>query len=225
MPVFAALFSVLQVVGNSPVGGAQPPAIYPWWYGLAGILIGVLLIILLIVKSDDWVPLANFSLLVAASLAFFAAGTAIAYPLARQRGFETARQMSLPPTAADSAAVDARATTNSKPTVEETRETTRKFVLLSLGLGAIIFLSLLVREANRGNLTLTSHWGGFGGGLGGWQIPSSLMYLIIAITFVVALAVLAPHDVVSAVPNAQGQTPAAHDSSAGKAKSDSAAGK
>jgi hypothetical protein len=63
-------------------------------------------------------------------------------------------------------------------------------VLLLLGLTAGLFLwrfSEAVKEGDRPRLE--SHWGGFGGGLGGWEISSSLAYLLVAaaLTFLFVL--------------------------------------
>jgi hypothetical protein len=54
--------------------------------------------------------------------------------------------------------------------------------LVLLGLGALIFLILFVERVQRGGAPkIETHWGGIGGGLGGWRMSSSLGYLIVAI--------------------------------------------
>jgi hypothetical protein len=67
------------------------------------------------------------------------------------------------------------------------------FVLV-LGIVAAITLILFfqfVEEMRKGSETgIETHWGGFGGGLGGWSISRPLVYLLAALAFGCLLAVL-----------------------------------
>jgi hypothetical protein len=59
-----------------------------------------------------------------------------------------------------------------------------------LAAGTIVFIVLFVRVLERGvNLQVESHWGGIGGGLGGWRVSSSLTYLAMAAVFGILFAV------------------------------------
>src|SRR5689334_19618338 len=47
-------------------------------------------------------------------------------------------------------------------------------------------VNLMIGELRRGDVPrIESHWGGFGGGLGGWQISRSLVYLIASLGFAI----------------------------------------
>src|SRR5262245_39996121 len=85
--------------------------------------------------------------------------------------------------------------------------------LLFLVFMTVVLVINLVRQIGRGDLPrLDSHWGGFGGGLGGWQISPSLMYLVASIAFAIltvttlgrAAADLRPNRPVSNPPATQG---------------------
>jgi len=81
------------------------------------------------------------------------------------------------------------------------------FVLWALSLAGLalaittgIFLQRFVKAIDaEKKLSAESHWGGFGGGLGGWQISASLAYLLIALVFgsLFTLLVLKMADVVA----------------------------
>jgi hypothetical protein len=63
--------------------------------------------------------------------------------------------------------------------------------LTFLALGTLIFLVLFVAANQRGIFpAIESHWGGLGGGLGGWQMSSSLSYLIGAVVFGILFSVV-----------------------------------
>ncbi len=55
-------------------------------------------------------------------------------------------------------------------------------LLLVLGLAAVFLFWRLSGAIGREPLGFESHWGGFGGGLGGWRVSSSMALLIAAIT-------------------------------------------
>jgi hypothetical protein len=62
--------------------------------------------------------------------------------------------------------------------------------LALLALGTLIFLSLFVQRLQRGGAPqIETHWGGIGGGLGGWRMSSSLGYLLVAIVLSVMFTV------------------------------------
>jgi hypothetical protein len=55
----------------------------------------------------------------------------------------------------------------------------------------VILFFLFVGEMRKGSETgIETHWGGFGGGLGGWSISRPLVYLLAALAFGCLLAVL-----------------------------------
>ncbi|HEX8696227.1 MAG TPA: hypothetical protein VF746_27665 [Longimicrobium sp.] len=64
--------------------------------------------------------------------------------------------------------------------------------LLLLGLAAVslVFLAMFVMETRRHAVALESHWGGFGGGLGGLRVPAAGLYLLAALGFGTMLTVL-----------------------------------
>jgi hypothetical protein len=52
---------------------------------------------------------------------------------------------------------------------------------LLFALGAGLFLLLFIADVRRGGSPrIESHWGGIGGGLGGWRLSRSLSYLLVA---------------------------------------------
>jgi hypothetical protein len=56
--------------------------------------------------------------------------------------------------------------------------TARIVVLCVLGVASLVFLGLFVASVLLGNAPrMDSHWGGLGGGLGGWQVSPSLAFL------------------------------------------------
>lgn len=59
-----------------------------------------------------------------------------------------------------------------------------------IGLGLLAGASFVALLASRDELKFEGHWGGFGGGLGGWTISRSLTYLITAIFFSTLLTIL-----------------------------------
>ena len=62
--------------------------------------------------------------------------------------------------------------------------------LVLLGVGTFILLVLFVQRLQRGGAPqIETHWGGIGGGLGGWRMSASLGYLIIATVLAVLFVV------------------------------------
>lgn len=59
----------------------------------------------------------------------------------------------------------------------------RRAAFYVLGIGAILFLGLFVLDLLRRPPAVETHWGGFGGGVGGWRISPSLLFLVAAIAF------------------------------------------
>jgi hypothetical protein len=68
-------------------------------------------------------------------------------------------------------------------------------VLLILSTGSCFVLFLYNLEFGGGRLEIASHWGGLGGGLGGWRVSKSLTYLIATTGLVVLLATVISHQV------------------------------
>jgi hypothetical protein len=56
-------------------------------------------------------------------------------------------------------------------------------VILCLGACVAVFLRLVVRAASVDDTVVESHWGGFGGGLGGWRVSPAILYLTVAVCF------------------------------------------
>lgn len=68
-----------------------------------------------------------------------------------------------------------------------------------LAMGTVVFFVLFVGLIQRGvPLQVESHWGGIGGGLGGWRLSSALTYLLVAILFGGIFVMLAFKDEASA---------------------------
>lgn len=68
----------------------------------------------------------------------------------------------------------------------------RSAVMLFLACMSLLFVWKLLSELRVGErLSIESHWGGFGNGLGGWRLSSSLVYLVAAISFGIIFAVSA----------------------------------
>jgi hypothetical protein len=66
----------------------------------------------------------------------------------------------------------------------------RSAVMLFLACMSLLFVWKLLSELRAGDrLSIESHWGGFGNGLGGWRLSSSLVYLVAAISFGIIFAV------------------------------------
>jgi hypothetical protein len=60
-----------------------------------------------------------------------------------------------------------------------------------LAVGTVVFLALFVLMLQRGvSARFESHWGGIGGGVGGWWMSPSLTYLVAAAVFGVLFAIL-----------------------------------
>jgi hypothetical protein len=60
-----------------------------------------------------------------------------------------------------------------------------------LGIGTLVFLFLFVGRLQRGGAPkIETHWGGIGGGLGGWRMSSSLGYLVVAIILTTCFSML-----------------------------------
>src|SRR4029450_7897614 len=66
----------------------------------------------------------------------------------------------------------------------------RGIALAPIGFGPIVFVWLFVRMVERGvTPQVESHWGGIGGGLGGWRVSASLTYRAAAAVFGVLFAI------------------------------------
>jgi hypothetical protein len=78
------------------------------------------------------------------------------------------------PAATDTAAVPASPSVWQEPHV---------LGALLLAVLMLVFLGLFVAEARRHPASVDSHWGGFGGGLGGFRISASVLYLLAALSF------------------------------------------
>lgn len=64
--------------------------------------------------------------------------------------------------------------------------------LFVLGVGALYFTFLFVQHVRYGHrVGIESHWGGLGGGLGGWRISSALCFLIGSLVFAASFSALA----------------------------------
>ena len=57
------------------------------------------------------------------------------------------------------------------------------FMMGFLTIVTAFFLCLVVLETRREPPHIETHWGGFGGGLGGWTFSRAIIYLIVAIVF------------------------------------------
>jgi hypothetical protein len=61
---------------------------------------------------------------------------------------------------------------------------------------SLIFLFLFLQDmASAPFVALESRWGGLGGGLGGWRMPRSIVYLLCTLVFAVLFATAAEHAV------------------------------
>lgn len=72
-----------------------------------------------------------------------------------------------------------------------------------LFLGGILtwFVRLFIREIERGRpIQIETHWGGLGGGFGGWRISPSLTYFLAALLFGLLLAMVITSMVNTAYP-------------------------
>ena len=66
--------------------------------------------------------------------------------------------------------------------------------LALLAIGTVVFIVLFIRMLESGDSPqLESHWGGIGGGLGGWRLSGSLTYLAAATVFGVLFAFFVLH--------------------------------
>jgi hypothetical protein len=66
----------------------------------------------------------------------------------------------------------------------------RSAVMSFLACLSLLFVWKLISELHGGDrLSVESHWGGFGNGLGGWRLSASLVYLVGAISFGIIFAV------------------------------------
>lgn len=100
------------------------------------------------------------------------------------------------PTATETAPATAQANTADTGKPEPARmsaaENAAVFALIVLAAGALCFTYLFVRHVRYGHkVGIESHWGGLGGGLGGWRISSALCFLIGSLVFAGALSALA----------------------------------
>lgn len=165
------------------------PSTFPWWYGLAGVAFAALALGLFAWKADDWEGWVGIALAIAAVIAVIAAGATIGYSRGEDKGIVSGIRWASHAPPSDAAAALARAESqgNGFTTGKDDPNSVRDLVSLALGAGALVFLSLLVLDLRRGRLLVRSHWGGFGGGVGGWEVSPSLLYLIVGMSFVVLL--------------------------------------
>jgi hypothetical protein len=79
-----------------------------------------------------------------------------------------------------------------------------------LMVAAGVFLVLFARTAEEQPPGIETHWGGFGGGLGGIRISPSLLYLVVALVLAALALTIMPRGVPlpSAIPTPATQTPA-----------------
>jgi len=65
-------------------------------------------------------------------------------------------------------------------------------VLAVLGGGTILFAFEFLSQVKRGHTVgVESHWGGLGGGLGGWRISAALSFLVASLVFALAFSAVA----------------------------------
>jgi hypothetical protein len=62
------------------------------------------------------------------------------------------------------------------------------FLVLLIIFAGFSFVLFLLSMETEGRLEINSHWGGLGGGLGGWRVSKSLTYLIVTASLVTLLA-------------------------------------
>jgi hypothetical protein len=80
---------------------------------------------------------------------------------------------------------------------------------IALAAFAGTFIVMLIRGLSRGySPEIASHWGGFGGGVGGWRISPTIVYLIGALFFGSLLA-LVVHRTLNFIERAGHSTPSA----------------
>ena len=86
--------------------------------------------------------------------------------------------------------------------------------VLTLGFGvlfasvALVFSARLIRSLDNGDyLGVESHWGGLGGGVGGWRISTPVIYLVCVVSFG-ALAAVSMRQYPNPGPSAQANAPA-----------------
>jgi hypothetical protein len=64
--------------------------------------------------------------------------------------------------------------------------------LLLLGLGTVLFTFFLVLDLREGHpVAVETHWGGLGGGVGGWRLSRALSMLIATLVFAVGFSAVA----------------------------------
>jgi len=69
-------------------------------------------------------------------------------------------------------------------------------VSIALGIAMVFLLWAMTRDIRvNGQPGIDSHWGGFGGGLGGWKVSPSLIYLTAAVAFGLMLTAVVFHAV------------------------------
>lgn len=108
----------------------------------------------------------------------------------------TLRAQAPAPAAAESAPASVPANTAAKqqpaPAGISAAEISAIGALLVLGIGAVYFTVLFVQQVRSGHrVGIESHWGGLGGGLGGWRISSALCFLIGSLVFAASFSALA----------------------------------
>jgi hypothetical protein len=161
---------------------------YPWWYAMAPLLLAVVLIVILqrLKNAPDAV---GSTLLGLAALSFVAAIASGSYAVGRSRGVASYGTL----VRARQAVAGDTATAADRPVVVRVTRlsldvTDAGFLILTVGAG--VFLWLTVVATRREDTMIESHWGGFGGGLGGWRVTPALVYLIVALACVGMLGIV-----------------------------------
>jgi predicted lipid-binding transport protein (Tim44 family) len=84
-------------------------------------------------------------------------------------------------------------------------------VCIFLGSIAVVFLRLFIQSASADTPRVETHWGGLGGGLGGWTISASFVYLAVALVAMVLLTATAtvwPKVIPPSMPQTASEKPA-----------------
>lgn len=185
------IFALQTQLADSLKLASPSPTTFPWWYGLGGVVVALVLGAL-IYNNERWDSNLLGTLGVIAGLSVVAAIVVITYSLSRESGVNEGMRWAL--ATKTSAVTQAVATLPAvvAPNADAQDRNARNIVLAALGIGATIFLGLFIRHARRSTYLVSTQWGGFGGGSGGFQLAPSFLYLIVGVGLLSMLLMLTP---------------------------------
>src|SRR5688572_20883619 len=197
---FYSLVLLAAVSGRADgqqVGASAVRLLFPWWLVLAAAGALVLSVALLHIKPPPSMRLSRFpwmsgNTVLLALVALLAGGWIAERRLVSRLDSPTVPTVANP----DIGAIGA-----GRPAGLPASGATFTFVTIvaaAIGTIAVGCLVLFALEAQRREVRVETHWGGLGGGAGGWKLSPALLYLVLALVLFSMLTVIATRALASA---------------------------